>query len=65
MGDENRWQIELLTFRWYTFMDQKVMKGSELMSARILSLLSEEGVYTETLEKFYLSSVLVTHSCLY
>ena len=33
-------------------------------SARILSLLSEEGVYTETLEKFCLSSVLVTHSCL-
>ena len=26
--------------------------------------LSEEGVYTETSEKFYLSSVLVTHSCL-
>ena len=26
--------------------------------------LSEEGVYTETLEKFYLSSVLNTHSCL-
>ena len=29
-------------------------------SARILSL-SEEGVYAETSEKFYLSSVLVTH----
>ena len=32
-------------------------------SARIFSL-SEEGVYAETLEKFYLSSVLVTHLCL-
>ena len=34
-----------------------------LRSARILSL-SEEGVYAETSEKFYLSSVLVTHLCL-
>ena len=49
MGNENRWQIEFLDVSAYT-------PSSE--SERILSL-SEEGVYAETSEKFYLSSVLV------
>ena len=42
---------------------QRVRGSESERSARILSL-SEEGVYAETSEKFYLSSVLVTHLCL-
>ena len=59
MGNENRWQIELLRrFGVYTFF-----REWEDPSWAALSL-SEEGVYAETSEKFYLSSVLVTHLCL-
>ena len=63
MGNENRWLIEFLRrFGVYTFREWEDPSWPT-RSARILSL-SEEGVYAETSEKFYQSSVLITHLCL-
>ena len=46
-----------------TILQPRILDNWHQLSAWILSL-SEEGVYAETSEKFYLSSVLVTHLCL-